>query len=80
MSVIVRGGTGIDTIVPVAGLVVDPNGAGDAFAAAFLAACLTGASDDDCLRWATLAGAFACTRAVGANSFIMRATLLDRRG
>ncbi|AEV82689.1 PfkB domain-containing protein [Actinoplanes sp. SE50] len=50
--------------------VVDTNGAGDAFAAAFLTAWAAGKSDGDCLTGGTIAGAYACTRAVGAGSFI----------
>lgn len=41
--------------------VVDPVGAGDAFAAAYLAEYLGGAPADDCLAAATAAGAFAVT-------------------
>lgn len=58
--------------------IVDTNGAGDAFAAAFLAAHLAGESDDVGLRWALLAGAFACTREVGPDCFIDRPTLAAR--
>jgi sugar/nucleoside kinase (ribokinase family) len=58
--------------------VIDTNGAGDAFAAAFLAAFLAGASDEVCLRWASIAGAFACTTPVGAHAFISRDALLAR--
>ncbi|MEU4622836.1 carbohydrate kinase family protein [Actinoplanes sp. NPDC023801] len=55
--------------------IVDTNGAGDAFAAAFLSAWLSGAGDDDCLGQAVVAGAYACTAPVGADAFIDRATL-----
>ncbi|MGV9501465.1 PfkB family carbohydrate kinase [Streptomyces sp. NPDC003642] len=41
--------------------VVDSNGAGDAFAAAFLHAWLAGASPRDCALHGTVAGAYACT-------------------
>ncbi|GIM96391.1 carbohydrate kinase family protein [Paractinoplanes toevensis] len=59
--------------------IADTNGAGDAFAAAFLAARLAGAGDEDCLREAVIAGAYACTRPVGADCFIDRAELARRR-
>jgi sugar/nucleoside kinase (ribokinase family) len=57
--------------------IVDTNGAGDAFAAAFLSAWLSGASDDDCLDQAVVAGAFACTAPVGAGAFIDRERLAN---
>ena len=60
--------------------VTDTNGAGDAFAAAFLAAFLAGESDEVCLRSAAIAGAFACTGPVGPESFIDRPTLRSRGG
>ncbi|MFI9389408.1 PfkB family carbohydrate kinase [Streptomyces bauhiniae] len=41
--------------------VVDSNGAGDAFAAAFLYGRLTGADPERCARYGALAGAYACT-------------------
>ncbi|MEU4236550.1 carbohydrate kinase family protein [Actinoplanes sp. NPDC026619] len=59
--------------------VTDTNGAGDAFAAAFLAAWLAGDGDEECLRDAAIAGAFACTRPVGAGCFIDRSELARRR-
>ena len=58
--------------------IVDTNGAGDAFAAAFLAGWTAGNSDGECLVDATIAGAYACTRTVGADSFISRAELVSR--
>jgi len=58
--------------------IADTNGAGDAFAAAFLAAWLAGDADGDCLRQAVVAGAYACTRPVGAGCFIDRAELARR--
>jgi len=73
-----RSGTRYQPAAELPAPLVDSNGAGDAFAAAFLAAFLTGASDDVCLRWASLSGAFACTRAVGATGFIGRSALLAR--
>ncbi|MGX6604903.1 carbohydrate kinase family protein [Micromonosporaceae bacterium Da 78-11] len=59
--------------------VTDTNGAGDAFAAAFQTAWLAGEDDATCLRLGALAGAYACTRPVGTDSFIDRATLDARR-
>ncbi|MFD1367100.1 carbohydrate kinase family protein [Actinoplanes sichuanensis] len=53
--------------------IVDTNGAGDAFAAAFLSAWRTGADDDSCLDQAVIAGAFACTGPIG--TFIDATTL-----
>jgi sugar/nucleoside kinase (ribokinase family) len=53
--------------------IVDTNGAGDAFAAAFLSAWLAGAGDDSCLDQAVIAGAFACTGPIG--TFIDRTAL-----
>ncbi|MEU6818523.1 PfkB family carbohydrate kinase [Streptomyces sp. NPDC046860] len=41
--------------------VVDSNGAGDAFAAAFLYGRLTGADPGRCARYGAVAGAYACT-------------------
>ncbi|MFJ8729187.1 PfkB family carbohydrate kinase [Streptomyces bauhiniae] len=41
--------------------VVDSNGAGDAFAAAFLYGRLAGADPERCARYGALAGAYACT-------------------
>jgi sugar/nucleoside kinase (ribokinase family) len=58
--------------------IVDTNGAGDAFAAAFLSAWTAGAGDDACLDQAVIAGAFACTAPVGAGAFIDRAALAAR--
>ncbi|GLW27139.1 carbohydrate kinase family protein [Actinoplanes regularis] len=58
--------------------VVDTNGAGDAFAAAFLAAWTAGKSDGECLEAGTIAGAYACTRTVGAGAFITASELLRR--
>ncbi len=58
--------------------IVDTNGAGDAFAAAFLVAWTAGKSDGECLADGTVAGAYACTRTVGAGAFVTGAEL-DRR-
>lgn len=58
--------------------IVDTNGAGDAFAAAFLNAWTAGKSDGECLRDGTVAGAYACTRTVGAGAFITAAELKSR--
>ncbi|WP_436521915.1 carbohydrate kinase family protein [Actinoplanes sp. HUAS TT8] len=55
--------------------IVDTNGAGDAFAAAFLAGRAAGKSDGECLDDGVVAGAYACTRTVGAGAFISRAGL-----
>ncbi|GAA4600018.1 sugar/nucleoside kinase (ribokinase family) [Actinoplanes octamycinicus] len=87
--VVTHGAGGADLITP-AGVthvdaadpgapIVDTNGAGDAFAAAFLAAWTAGKSDGDCLADGAIAGAFACTRPVGADSFITRDELVRRR-
>ena len=59
--------------------IVDTNGAGDAFAAAFLSAWLAGGADGYCLDRAVIAGAYACTAPVGAGAFIDRDTLDGRR-
>jgi sugar/nucleoside kinase (ribokinase family) len=58
--------------------IADTNGAGDAFAAAFLAAWLAGSGDEVSLREAVVAGAYACTRPVGADCFIGRDELARR--
>jgi sugar/nucleoside kinase (ribokinase family) len=58
--------------------VIDTNGAGDAFVAAFVAAHLDGLADAGCLRRAAIAGAYACTRPVGPDGFIDAATLDTR--
>ncbi|WP_433794251.1 carbohydrate kinase family protein [Actinoplanes sp. CA-252034] len=58
--------------------VVDTNGAGDAFAAAFLSAWVAGADDGVCLGQGVIAGAYACTAPVGAGAFIDRAGLATR--
>jgi sugar/nucleoside kinase (ribokinase family) len=60
--------------------IVNTNGAGDAFCAAFLASWLDGASPRTGLYRAAVAGAFACTRDVGDDGFIDRATLDARAG
>ncbi|GIF05789.1 carbohydrate kinase family protein [Actinoplanes siamensis] len=60
--------------------IVDTNGAGDAFAAAFLAGWAAGKGDGECLEDATIAGAYACTRTVGPDAFITAAELARRRG
>ncbi|AGZ45135.1 carbohydrate kinase family protein [Actinoplanes friuliensis] len=54
------------------GPIVDSNGAGDALAAAFLAALSDGLDDAACLRRGAIAGAYACTRPVGPDGFIRR--------
>ena len=51
--------------------VTDTNGAGDAFAAAFLVAWLGGADPVTCMRSGAVAGAYACTR---PEAFIDRPT------
>jgi sugar/nucleoside kinase (ribokinase family) len=58
--------------------VVDTNGAGDAFVAAFVASRLAGLTGTACLRRAAVAGAYACTRPVGPDGFIDAATLAAR--
>jgi acarbose 7IV-phosphotransferase len=57
---------------------MDANGAGDAFAAAFLVAWTAGKSDGECLADGTVAGAYAGTRTVGADAFVTAAEL-ERR-
>ncbi|BCJ45470.1 hypothetical protein GCM10010168_80060 [Actinoplanes ianthinogenes] len=65
----------VDPLAPI----VDTNGAGDAFAAAFLAAWTAGKSDGECLDDGVIAGAYACTKPVGVDSFITRDELVRRR-
>ncbi|HYE49662.1 MAG TPA: carbohydrate kinase family protein [Azospirillaceae bacterium] len=62
------------------GPVVDSNGAGDAFAAAFLAGRFAGLPLADCARLGTVAGAHACTVEGTHEGFLDRATLLRRAG
>ncbi|BCY06657.1 carbohydrate kinase family protein [Actinoplanes sp. L3-i22] len=62
------------------GPIVDSNGAGDAFAAAFLTAWTAGKSDGECLADGTVAGAYACTRTVGADAFVTAEELRTRSG
>lgn len=62
---------GIPVAVPAVGIpgrpVVDSNGAGDAFGAAFLAAWLQGCDHVQAARWGVVAGAWACGTA-GTNA------------
>jgi len=60
------------------GPIVNTNGAGDAFAAAFLAGWLDGLPAAACLRRGAVAGAYACTRDVGRDGFIDADTLAHR--
>ncbi|GAA4961165.1 carbohydrate kinase family protein [Actinoplanes utahensis] len=73
-----RDGTAHRDAVDPGAPIVDTNGAGDAFAAAFLSAWLGGADDGACLDRAVIAGAYACTAPVGAGAFIDRDTLAGR--
>ncbi len=58
--------------------VVDSNGAGDAFAAGFLAGHLAGEPVDRCLLYGAFAGAHACTVPATEVSPIDRETLRQR--
>ncbi|MFI6576452.1 carbohydrate kinase family protein [Nocardiopsis sp. NPDC050513] len=55
--------------------VVDTNGAGDSFVAAFLHTRLGGGSVEECVRAGSVAGAFACTSAGTHTEFVDAATL-----
>lgn len=63
--------------------VVDSNGAGDAFAAAFLYGRLNGEPLQRCARYGTVAGAHACTvpatraEGIGRRELLARARELD---
>lgn len=63
--------------------VVDSNGAGDAFAAAFLLGWLAGEDPDRCAHYGAVAGAYACTvpstrtEAIGREELLARAAELD---
>lgn len=63
---------------PPPGPVVDSNGAGDAFAAAFLFGRLTGEPPHRCARYGALAGAHACTVPSTDMDAITEDTLLAR--
>lgn len=54
---------------------VDPVGAGDSFDAGFIHKYLSGASREECLRFANIAGAFSTTRAGGTEAFRDRAAM-----
>ncbi|MGW4565055.1 PfkB family carbohydrate kinase [Streptomyces sp. NPDC004561] len=58
--------------------VVDSNGAGDAFAAAFLYGRLTGEPPERCARFGAIAGAYACTVPATRADAIGRDDLLAR--
>ncbi|WP_208035565.1 PfkB family carbohydrate kinase [Streptomyces cyanogenus] len=58
--------------------VVDSNGAGDAFAAAFLYGRLSGEPPERCARYGAIAGAHACTVPASRADAIGRADLLRR--
>lgn len=54
---------------------VDPVGAGDSFDAGFIHKYLAGASREECLRFANLAGAFSTTHAGGTEAFRDRSAM-----
>jgi sugar/nucleoside kinase (ribokinase family) len=66
--------------VPPPAPVVDSNGAGDAFAAAFLYGRLTGEPPHRCALYGAVAGAYACTVPSTQAAAIDRAGLLARVG
>lgn len=69
--------------VPVAGLglpVVDSNGAGDSYLAAFLAGYLAGRDWTECARWGAVAGEYSCQRPGTHTSFVDAATLAGLLG
>ncbi|MGW0994477.1 PfkB family carbohydrate kinase [Streptomyces sp. NPDC002523] len=69
--------TRISAVTPPAP-VVDSNGAGDAFAAAFLYGRLAGEAPARCALFGAVAGAFACTVPAGRADAIGREELLQR--
>lgn len=76
-----------DEVAAVAGVAVgeavDTTGAGDLFAAAFIWSDLTGATPEDCLRWACLAAALSVrvpTAVAGAQSIEQLAAAGSERG
>jgi acarbose 7IV-phosphotransferase len=64
---------------PPPGPVVDSNGAGDSFVAAFLYGYLKGMPLEACMRDGAAGGAYACTRHGTHENFIDEATLLSNR-
>lgn len=60
--------------------VIDSNGAGDAFAAAYLYGRLTGAPPLRCARYGTVAGAYACTVPATGVGPVSRERLLSGAG
>ena len=69
--------------MPVAGLglpVVDSNGAGDSYLAAFLAGYLAGRDWTECARWGAVAGEYSCQRPGTHTSFVDAATLAGLLG
>lgn len=56
---------------------VDPVGAGDSFDAGFVHKFLSGAGCEECLRWASVAGAFSTTREGGTEAFRDRAAMKE---
>ncbi|WP_338846895.1 PfkB family carbohydrate kinase [Massilia sp. W12] len=56
--------------LPPPGAVIDSNGAGDSYVAAFIAARLRGLALSDCMRIGARAGAYACTRAGTHEAFL----------
>jgi len=78
---LVRGAAGVEHVgIADVGLpVVDTNGAGDSFVAAFLSGFLEGEPWRECMRRGAIGGAYACSWAGTHEQFATRAMLMQER-